>query len=140
MDSQTVANPAAPASLVANDFVTFGTAATLTAATATALTGGTNAAVNAAKHTAALNAFEVESFNVIGYPGTNTDVKALYGAFVKRLRDDEGRKIVGVLYDYDGRQYGPDQRQERRYPGQRNHIDRRQCRRLGGWRFCRVRK
>ena len=106
MDSQTVAKSGGAASLVANDFVTFGTAATLTAATATALTGGTNATVNAAKHTAALNAFEVESFNVIGYPGTNTDVKALYGAFVKRLRDDEGRKIVGVLYDYDGDNMG----------------------------------
>lgn len=104
--SQTVAKSGGAASLVANDFVTFGTAATLTAATATALTGGTNATVNAAKHTAALNAFEVESFNVIGYPGTNTDVKALYGAFVKRLRDDEGRKIVGVLYDYDGDNMG----------------------------------
>ena len=105
-NSQTVAKSGGAASLVANDFVTFGTAATLTAATATALTGGTNATVNAAKHTAALNAFEVESFNVIGYPGTNTDVKALYGAFVKRLRDDEGRKIVGVLYDYDGDNMG----------------------------------
>ncbi len=70
------------------------------------MTGGTNATVNATKHTAALNGFEVESFNVIGYPGTNTDVKALYGAFVKRLRDDEGRKIVGVLYQYAGDNIG----------------------------------
>ena len=76
MDSQTVAKSGGAASLVANDFVTFGTAATLTAATATALTGGTNATVNATKHTAALNAFEVESFNVIGYPVSYTHLRA----------------------------------------------------------------
>ena len=51
-------------------------------------------------------AFEVESFNVIGYPGTDEDIKSLFAAFVKRLRDDEGRKIVGVLYQYDGDNMG----------------------------------
>lgn len=76
------------------------------AATATPLTGGANATVNAAKHTAALTAFEVETFNVIGYPGTVEDIKSLYAAFVKRLRDDEGKKIVGVLYGYDGDNMG----------------------------------
>lgn len=106
MDSQTVAKSGGAASLVANDFVTFGTVVTLTAATATALTGGTNATVNASKHTAALTAFEVETFNVIGYPGTVEDIKSLYAAFVKRLRDDEGKKIVGVLYGYVGDHMG----------------------------------
>ena len=91
MDSQTVAKDGGAASLVANNFVTFGTAASLSIATATALTGGTNGEVTAANYTAALVAFEVESFNVIGYPGTDEDVKSLFAAFVKRLRDDEGR-------------------------------------------------
>lgn len=81
MDSQTVAKSGGAASLVANDFVTFGTVATLTA-------------------------FEVETFNVIGYPGTVEDIKSLYAAFVKRLRDDEGKKIVGVLYGYVGDNMG----------------------------------
>lgn len=106
MDSQTVAKSGGAASLKANDFVTFGAAATLSAATATALTGGTNKTVTAADYTAALVAFEVESFNVIGYPGTDEDIKSLFAAFVKRLRDDEGRKIVGVLYQYDGDNMG----------------------------------
>ena len=106
MDSQTVAKSGGAASLVANDFVTFGTVATLAAATATPLTGGANTTVNAAKHTAALTAFEVETFNMIGYPGTVEDIKSLYAAFVKRLRDDEGKKIVGVLYGYDGDNMG----------------------------------
>ncbi len=100
MDTQTVPKAGGAASLQANDFVTFGAAETLTVAVAAALSGGTNGTVNGAAHTAALNAFEVESFNVIGYPGDDDTTKALYATFVKRLRDDEGKKIVGVLYDY----------------------------------------
>lgn len=106
MDSQTVAKDSGSAGLKANDFVTFGSASSLTAAVATPLTGGANGTVNGAAHTAALNAFEVESFNVIGYPGDDEDTKSLYAAFVKRLRDDEGKKIVGVLYNYAGDNIG----------------------------------
>lgn len=105
MDSQTVAKTGS-ANLVANDFVTFGTAPSLTAAAATALTNGTNGNVIASKYTAALTAFEVESFDVIGYPGTTQEIKTLVAAFVKRLRDDEGRKIVGVLYQHNGDNMG----------------------------------
>ena len=106
MDTQTVAKSAGAAGLKANDFVTFGTAAALNMAVATKLTGGTNGTVNGAAHTAALNAFEVETFSGIGYPGTDNTVKALYAAFVKRLRDDEGKKIVGVLHQHAGDHIG----------------------------------
>jgi hypothetical protein len=106
VDSQTVAKTGGAANLVANDFVTFGTAATLSAAAATAMTGGTNKSVTSASYTAALSAIEVESFNVIGYPGTDDAIKALFAAFVTRLRDDEGRKVVGVLYQYAGDNMG----------------------------------
>lgn len=106
VDSQTVAKDTGSANLKSNDFVTFGAAASLTAAVATTLTGGTNGTVNGASHTAALNGFEVETFNVIGYPGTDETIKSLYASFVKRLRDDEGKKIVGVLYQYNGDHMG----------------------------------
>ena len=99
-DRQTVAKSGGAADLKANDFVTFGTAETLTAAAAAALTGGTNGTVNTAAYTAWLTALEVESFNAVGYPGTDAAVKALVDAFVKRLRDEDGRKVVGVLYQY----------------------------------------
>ena len=100
VDRQTVPKSGGAAALTPNDYVSFGAADTLTAAAAAALTGGSNGTVNGAAHTAALNAFEVESFNVIGYPGDDDSVKALYAAYVKRLRDDEGKKVTGVLYDY----------------------------------------
>lgn len=106
VDSQTVVASTGSANLVDNKFVTFGSAETLTAATATALTGGTNGTANGAAYSAFLNAIEVETFNVIGYPGTDKTTKALMVAFVKRLRYDEGKKIVGVLYQYDSDDIG----------------------------------
>lgn len=106
VDSQTVVASTGSANLVDNKFVTFGSAETLTAATATALTGGTNGTANGAAYSAFLKAIEVETFNVIGYPGTDETIKALMVAFVKRLRYDEGKKIVGVLYQYDSDDIG----------------------------------
>lgn len=107
VDSQTVVKATGADDLVANKYVTFtpGDEA-LEIDVATALTGGTNGTVNGGAHTSALNAFEVEGFNVIGYPGTDETVKSLYAAFVKRLRDDEGKKVVGVLYGYKGDHIG----------------------------------
>lgn len=100
MDRQTVAKSGGAAGLKANDYVTFSTPATLTAAAAASLTGGTNGTVNGSAYTAWMNALEVEDFNVLGYPGTDDSVKSLVTAFVKRLRDDEGKYITGVLYQH----------------------------------------
>lgn len=100
MDRQTVAKSGGAASLKANDYVTFSAPATLTAAAAASLTGGTNGTVNGSAYTAWMNALEVEDFTVLGYPGTDNSVKSLVTAFVKRLRDDEGKYITGVLYQH----------------------------------------
>ena len=43
---------------------------------------------------------------MVGYPGTDEEIKSLYATFVKRLRDDEGKKIVGVLHNYKGDNIG----------------------------------
>lgn len=100
VDSQTITFSTGSDGLTANDFVSFGEADTLEATAATPLVGGTNGTVNGTAHASALNAFEVENFNVIGYPGTDDTTKSLYAAFVKRLRDEDGKKIVGVLYQH----------------------------------------
>ena len=104
VDSQTVAKAA---ELVANDYVSFKTDASLTVTAATALTGGTNGTSNAAAHQAFLD--KVESYpaiNAIGYVGTETAVKSLYAAFAKRMRDEVGVKFQAVIYqqaaDYEG--------------------------------------
>ena len=98
VDSQTVA--AAGGRPEDNDSVTFSAGETLTAAAPAALTGGANGTVDSAAYAAWLSALEVERFNVLGYPGTDEAVKALAAAFVTRLREDEGRKVVGVLHRY----------------------------------------
>lgn len=101
VDSQTVPKSGgAAAGLKANDFVTFSGTDPLTAAAAAPLTGGTNGMADGAAYTAWLSALEVEHFSVVGFPGADGAVKALVSAFVERLRSDDGRKIVGVLYQY----------------------------------------
>lgn len=102
VDKQTVNDAVA---LKPNKFVTFG-AGTIAAAAATPLTGGTNGTADGSAYSAYLAALEVEQFNVLGYPGTDAAIKSLFVAFTKRLRDDDGKKVVCVLHnqpaDYEG--------------------------------------
>lgn len=103
MDNQTVT---AISGLAANDYVVFSGTGDISAAAATALTGGADGTASGTTYSAYLTAVEVENFNVIGYPGDDTATKALFVSFVKRLREDEGKKIVCVLEnqaaDYEG--------------------------------------
>lgn len=97
VDAQTVGNAA---ELVANDFVTFSGEGDISSAAGTALSGGTNGTVTGASYTAFLAAAEKETFSCIGYAGSDNEVKAVFAAFTKRLRDEDGKKIVCVLADY----------------------------------------
>ena len=103
MDNQT---DTAISGLAANDYVVFSGTGDISAAAAAALTGGTDGTASGTTYSAYLTAVEVENFNVIGYPGDDTNTKALFVSFVKRLREDEGKKIVCVLAeqaaDYEG--------------------------------------
>lgn len=95
-DRQTVATAA---ELKTNAFVEFG-GETLTAQAAVTLTGGTDGTVNGKAVSDFLEAAEKETFSVIGCTAQDSDTKALYAAFTKRLREDEGKKIVCVMADY----------------------------------------
>lgn len=97
-DRQTVS---AVEGLSANSYVAF-SGESVSAAAAVKLTGGTNGTVSGKSVTDFLAAAEKETFSVIGCTSSDSDTKALYAAFTKRLRDDEGRKIVCVLGDYAG--------------------------------------
>lgn len=99
VDSQTVANAA---ELVDNDFVTFKSDATISATANTPLTGGTDgAAVTGDNWTAALNALEQYSFNILGIVSTEDTIKALAKAYTVRLRDQVGVKFQTVVYQYE---------------------------------------
>lgn len=103
VDSQTVANAAA---LMANDYVTFKSAATLAVTASTPLTGGTNGTADGAAHQAYLDKVESYSYNIMGVVVTDDTTKKLYASFAKRLRDEMGIKFQLVLYrlaaDYMG--------------------------------------
>lgn len=105
MEVQTVA---AAAELVANDFVTFKTTATLAATAGSALTGGTNgAAITGTQYQVALDKFEAYTFNTLGCLSTEDTIKALYVAYTKRMRDEVGAKFQTVIWnkanvDYEG--------------------------------------
>lgn len=94
------------ADLVANDYVNFITTATLAESAGTPLTGGTNGTVTGLKHQEFLEKLEAYSCNALACAETEDDVKALYIAFTKRMRDEAGIKLQCVVYnkaaDYEG--------------------------------------
>ena len=103
VDEQTVSKAA---DLIANDYVTFKTDATLTVTASTPLTGGTNGTVDGTSHQNFLDKIESYSYNALGVVTTDDVVKGLYANFTERLRDDIGQKFQVVLYnepaDYEG--------------------------------------
>lgn len=97
-DRQTVSTAA---ELTENDFVAF-SGESISAAAAEKLSGGTDGSVTGKNITDFLAAAEKETFNVIGCTSSDADTKSLYAAFTKRLRDEDGKKIVCVMADYAG--------------------------------------
>lgn len=96
VDSQTVAKAS---ELVANDYVTFKTDATLAVTASTPLSGGTNGTVDGTAHQAYLDKIESYTYNTMGVVVTDETTKKLYVAFNKRLRDEMGIKFQLVVYN-----------------------------------------
>lgn len=103
VDTQTVADAK---DLVPNVYVTFKEDAVLGATAGIPLTGGTNAEPTNAAHQEFLTEAESYAFNTLGCISTEDTVKALYTAFTRRMRDDNGVKFQTVLHryaaDYEG--------------------------------------
>ena len=97
VDRQVVANIAG---LRANDWVTFNASGTLTVSAGAPLIGGADGTVTNADHTAFLAALELQDFNTVALPSTDATLKALYVAFIRRLREDEGKKVQAVVENY----------------------------------------
>lgn len=107
VDEQTVASSA---DLVANDYVTW-KSATLQVTAGTPMTGGANATVTVNAHQTFLDKIESYAVNAVGVVSDETgspsiQVNALYAAWVKRMRDEIGKKLQVVAYntaaDYEG--------------------------------------
>jgi hypothetical protein len=103
VDTQTVSVASA---LVANDYVTFKTDATLEVTAGVSLSGGSNGTVDGTAHQTYLDKIESYSFNAIGVVATEDTIKSLYVNFCKRLRDEIGVKFQAVIYnkkaDFEG--------------------------------------
>ena len=102
VDVQTVATIA---ELTANSWVTWSGTGDLTATAGVNLTSGTDGAVTNADHTEFLEALELLDFNTVGLAADDTTLKPLYTAFVRRLREDEGKKVQAVIANYPAADY-----------------------------------
>lgn len=98
VDTQTVLTAS---ELKENIYVKF-TGEELSASAGVALVGGADGETTGGSYSDLLAAAEKETFSCIGYTGTDAEVKALFAAFTKRLRDDDGKKIVCVMSNYAG--------------------------------------
>ena len=105
MDTQTVANAN---ELKANDYVTFKSVETLTAAAAKALSGGINGdEITGEEEQAFLDAIESYSFNALCCTSVDPIVQKLYLSFTKRMRNEVGLKFQTVIHkienaDFEG--------------------------------------
>lgn len=100
VDSQEVSGSTSTTDdLAVNDFVDWIAEVSLSAGTVN-LSGGANATITSGNYSSFLAAIEPYSFNVIGYAGTDSAIKALFAAFTQRLRDSLGIKFQCVLYQY----------------------------------------
>lgn len=93
--------------LKANDWIDWTGTGGLTSSAGAPLAGGTDAATTNADHSGFLAALELFDFNTVAYVGTDNTLKNVYASFVKRLRDDEGKKVQAVVEndpaaDYEG--------------------------------------
>lgn len=90
------------ANLKNNDWVTFESdETTSTAAEASiTLTGGANGTLASDAISGFLSAAELKTWNVLAYEGSDTTTKSAIAAFVKRLANDEGKKVVACMSNY----------------------------------------
>lgn len=88
-----------------NDWVTFSGTGNLEARTVTALTGGSDGTAADTAYASFLTAIEPERFDVLIYDGVSATVSASILAFVKRLREEDGRKVRAVMPGYPQANY-----------------------------------
>lgn len=86
--------------LVKNDYVVFSGTGLLVANAGAVLLGGTDTSPISEDYSTYFIGLEVQTFNTIALPIEDVTVKGAAAAFVKRMRDTEGKKIQVVLPDY----------------------------------------
>lgn len=88
--------------LKANDYVVFSGTGAVEVTAGVTLTGGTSTAVVNSDYTDFLAAVETQIFDTIAFPTDDTSLKTTFVSFITRLRDEEGKKVVGVVCNHNG--------------------------------------
>jgi hypothetical protein len=97
VDKQTAANIQ---DLTPNAWVTFSGTGAIELTAGTTLTGGANGTVLNADYTDFMEACETEFFDTIAFPVSDSTLKSTFAGFIRRLREDEGKKVQGVVANY----------------------------------------
>jgi hypothetical protein len=104
VDNQVVSNLS---QLTGNDFVLFSGSGTPTATAGLSLTGGTEDGAKVGDYTDFCQVLSLEEFQTAAFPTSDAAVISAACAFVKRMREDEGKKCQIVVAtdtspDYEG--------------------------------------
>jgi hypothetical protein len=91
--------------LEANSFVIFSGTGALSATAGISLTGGSDGTVTNQNYIDYLADIELYEFNTIGIATTDSSLKAVVANFIRRLREQEGRKVQAVLEKYPEADY-----------------------------------
>jgi len=86
--------------LLANDYVVFAGEGEIEKTAGLPLEGGTDGTVANQDHTAYLQALQAYHPQTVALVSEDASLKSVYAAHVKRLREDEGKKVQLVLADY----------------------------------------
>lgn len=97
VDLQTVADAK---DLAPNHFVVFSGTGKPVATAGTALTNGTDVTATSGDYSDFLNALQLHDFNTLAIPVEDESIKVLGVNFVKRMRDEEGKKCQVVVANY----------------------------------------
>jgi hypothetical protein len=102
VDTQTVQSngeTVAISALQNNDWVSFGGEGNLFAANIT-LSNGADGTISDSAYSDFFNAAELETWNVLAFCTTKANLKSYASDFVKRLSNNEGKKVQAVINDY----------------------------------------
>lgn len=88
--------------LQSNKYVEFTGTGEIPETSGSVLTGGKDNAAVAQDYTDFLSACETQIFNVVAMLSDDDSLKAATVSFVKRLRDEEGMKVAGVVANHKG--------------------------------------
>lgn len=103
VDTQTLKADAATVALsglVDNAWVKFTTKTGNAFASNITLSGGADGSLSSSAYSDFMSAMELEAWNVLAYGGDDAVTKSSLSLFVKRLSNDEGKKVQAVLSNY----------------------------------------